>query len=106
MFPVGWYTSLVQSRFQRGVVTLVLAICIVCPAIEMFDHWDHTLQTGQDTEYAFVVLALCAGASLTFARALLSLIEPSFSKGTTASDHRLDDSSWDFFTFAVEVPIF
>jgi hypothetical protein len=72
----------------------------------MFDQWDHTIQTGQDTEYEFVVLALCAGVSLTFARALLSLIEPSFSKGTTATDHSLIDSFWNIFWSAVEAPIF
>jgi hypothetical protein len=43
-----------KSRFSRGVITLVLAICFVCPLIEMFDHWDHTIQTGNDTEYALV----------------------------------------------------
>lgn len=36
-------------------------VCIVCPVIELFDYWDHTLQTGNDTEYTFVVLALCVG---------------------------------------------
>jgi len=25
----------------------------------MFDHWDDTIQTGNDTEYGLVVLALC-----------------------------------------------
>ena len=29
----------------------------------MFDQWDHTLQTGDDTEYTFVVLALCVGVA-------------------------------------------
>lgn len=42
-------------------VMLVLLACLVCPVLEMFDQWDHTLRTGQDTEYTFVVLALCAG---------------------------------------------
>jgi hypothetical protein len=37
----------------------------------MFDHWDHTLQTGNDTEYALVVLALCVGAAYWFARFVL-----------------------------------
>ncbi len=27
----------------------------------MFDQWDHTLQTGVDTEYTFVIIALCMG---------------------------------------------
>ena len=34
----------------------------------MFDHWDHTAQSGNDTEYTFVVLGLCVGVLYTFAR--------------------------------------
>ncbi len=29
----------------------------------MFDQWDHTLQTGNDTEYTFVIIALCVGVA-------------------------------------------
>jgi hypothetical protein len=42
---------------------VVLAICLFCQVAEIFDQWDHTLQTGDDTEYTFVVLALCAGVA-------------------------------------------
>jgi len=49
----------------------VLAICFVCPLVEMFDHWDHTIKTGNDSEYALVVLALCLGAAYSFARFIL-----------------------------------
>src|ERR1700686_315862 len=56
------------SRFPRTTTTLVLGICLICPLIEMFDSWDHTIQTGNDTEYAFVVLALCVGVAYSFAR--------------------------------------
>jgi len=38
----------------------------------MFDHWDHTLQTGQDTEYTFVVLALCVGTLYALARLIVT----------------------------------
>jgi len=34
----------------------------------MFDHWDHTLQTGNDTEYTLVVIALCVGLAFSMAR--------------------------------------
>ena len=34
----------------------------------MFDSWDHTVQTGNDTEYAFVLLALCVGVAYSFVR--------------------------------------
>jgi hypothetical protein len=63
-----------RSGFPRAVVTLILAICFVCPVVEMFDQWDRTIQTGNDTEYALVALALCVGASYTFARAVFRII--------------------------------
>jgi len=37
----------------------------------MFDTWDHTIQTGNDTEYALVVLALSVGVAHSFARFIL-----------------------------------
>jgi hypothetical protein len=47
---------------------VALVICLVCPILEIFDDWDHTMQTGNDSEYALVVLALCVGAANSFAR--------------------------------------
>lgn len=52
---------LMRSRASSTAAMLVLAICLVCHVAEIFDQWDHTIQTGDDTEYTFVVLALCAG---------------------------------------------
>ncbi len=57
-----------RSKFPRTLVGLVLAVCFVCPIIEMFDYWDHTIQTGSDTEYGLVLLALCVGMAYSFAR--------------------------------------
>src|SRR5258707_6624021 len=57
-----------RPRFPGIVVTLVLATCLVSPLVEVFDHWDHTIQTGNDTEYALVLLALCVGVAYSFAR--------------------------------------
>ena len=59
-----------RSRLPRITVTLVLLICFVCPFVEMFDRWDHTIQTGNDTEYSLVVLALCIGFGYSAARFL------------------------------------
>src|SRR5437660_12872472 len=50
------------------VIAIVLLTCLVCPLVEMFDNWDHSLQTGNDTEYGLVVLALCVGVAYSFAR--------------------------------------
>ncbi|HYT24851.1 MAG TPA: hypothetical protein VEW05_32005 [Candidatus Polarisedimenticolia bacterium] len=54
------------------VIAIVLLTCLVCPLVEMFDNWDHTLQTGNDTEYALVALALCVGVAYSFARLIFN----------------------------------
>jgi len=46
--------------------------CVVCPVLEIFNHWDNTLQTGNDTEYTFVVLALCVGVVYALARLIIT----------------------------------
>jgi len=51
------------TRASILTATMVLAICLGGQVAEIFDQWDHTLQTGNDTEYAFVVLALCVGVA-------------------------------------------
>ncbi len=62
-----------QSKLTRIVIGVALLICVVCPLVEMFDHWDNTLQTGNDTEYALVILSLCVGTAFSFARLLLTI---------------------------------
>lgn len=53
-------------RLLHSLIILILVICFACPVLEMFDHWDHTAKTGQDSESAFVILAVCAGAIIAF----------------------------------------
>jgi hypothetical protein len=57
-----------RSRASLITVALTLLTCLVCPLVEMFDRWDDTLRTGNDVEYALVVLALCIGVAYLFAR--------------------------------------
>jgi hypothetical protein len=57
-----------KSRVSRIAVALILLTCVICPLVEIVDNWDHTMQTGNDTEYALVVLALCVGMAYSFAR--------------------------------------
>jgi hypothetical protein len=57
-----------RSRAYRITAALVVLTCLVCPLVEMFDSWDHTIQTGNDTEYALVVFALCVGVAYLLAR--------------------------------------
>src|ERR1700730_14482722 len=57
-----------RSRSSRIIVTLALLTCLICPLLETFDTWDHTIQTGNDTEYGLVILALCVGVAYSFSR--------------------------------------
>jgi len=57
-----------RGMLSRIVAMFVLVVVLACPLAELFDHWDHTLETGNDTEYAVVVLALCVGTAYLFAR--------------------------------------
>jgi hypothetical protein len=51
--------------FLRAAISLVLLGCFLCPVLEMFDHWDHTLKTGKDTESSVMILAVCVGAVIS-----------------------------------------
>ena len=52
-----------RSRTSFLIALCALAICLSCQVAEIFDQWDHTVQTGSDTEYTFVVLTLCVGVA-------------------------------------------
>jgi hypothetical protein len=79
-----------RSRASRITAALILLICIVCPLVETFDQWDDSIQTGNDTEYTLIVLALCVGVAYSFARFICkrpslrfvtrSIFDPSFNK--------------------------
>ncbi len=60
-----------RASFIAGGIAL--AICVVCPLVDLFDQWDHALQTGNDTEYPLVILALCVGAAFVLGRLLVTL---------------------------------
>src|SRR6267154_2299982 len=51
-----------------------------------FDYWDHAAQTGNDTEYTFVILGLCVGALYTFARAVFKISGSSRTRRAAAAD--------------------
>ena len=59
-------------RISTGLAALALLVCLICPIVELFDQWDHTVQTGNDTEYTLVVVGLCVGVAYTFARFVLA----------------------------------
>ena len=48
---------------RRLIITGIIAICLGAPIAEIFDHWDQTIQDGNDTEANVVLAALCIGAA-------------------------------------------
>src|SRR4029077_12856898 len=73
-------------RFRSSLAAGLVLICLICPFVELFDRWDHSAQTGSDTEYIFVVLALCVGAAYSFARAVLRISGSSQSNRAASTD--------------------
>jgi hypothetical protein len=63
----------VRTQILYGVVILLFVTCLVCPVTQMFDRWDHELQSGQDTESAMVVVALCLGVTFSLVQAILRI---------------------------------
>jgi hypothetical protein len=57
-----------RRNWAHVIIAIVLLTCVACPVLELFDRWDHTVQTGNDTEYNFVVVGLCVGVAYAFAR--------------------------------------
>jgi len=56
--------------------TFALMICFVCPILELIDTWDPPIQSGNDTEYALVIAAICVGMGYFFVRSILVLCRP------------------------------
>lgn len=49
----------------------MLTVCVGAPVLEMFDHWDHTLQNGNDTESNLVLVVLSVGVGFIAAAAVI-----------------------------------
>ena len=61
-----------RSLLQLASV-LILVVCLGSCVSEIFDHWDHTMQTGHDTESTLVMLASLVGAVLVMAGVTASM---------------------------------
>jgi hypothetical protein len=64
----------VRRRLVQIGAVLILAVCVTGHVSEIFDHWDHTLQTGNDIDYSTVIVALIAGAVFGLAHVAAMLI--------------------------------
>ena len=65
--------GMVREKVIQAAATLILVLCLWGHVSELFDRWDHTSRTGNDTEYSTVIAVLAGGAVILFARALPGL---------------------------------
>jgi hypothetical protein len=61
----------VSGPARRLATAVVFAVCLGAPVLEMFDRWDQTPQTRNDTEANLIVIAACVGVALIAVRKLL-----------------------------------
>ncbi len=96
-----------RRNWARVIIAIVLLTCVVCPVLELFDHWDHTFQTGNDTEYNFVVLGLCVGVAYAFARFVLGfpLLEFATSLVSNLCASKSLSSGWRASPFFTPIPL-
>jgi hypothetical protein len=87
------------------MIWLILAACFLCPVMQMFDRWDHETKTGQDTESAAVVFALCAGAWIVMVRNVVRVDRPSSAGGTPKAPQRSLSASLEMLACAVTAAI-
>jgi hypothetical protein len=66
------YNGRVSGSVRQFGIAAIFVVCLAAPVLEMFDRWDQTLQTGNDTEANLVIAALCVGVAFVAARAFLN----------------------------------
>jgi hypothetical protein len=62
-----------RNLLLRSAVLLVMAAMLGGHVTELLDHWDHTARTGNDSDYAVVVIAGCLGLAFVIARCVASI---------------------------------
>lgn len=60
---------LMRAFLLRSAAVIIMVAILGGHLTELFDHWDHTLRTGQDSDYLVVLIAGCAGAAFVIAKA-------------------------------------
>lgn len=56
------------NKILKLALCLVVLVWMTWPVVELFDTWDSPVDTGNDSQYTFVVLGICAGAVYMFSK--------------------------------------
>jgi hypothetical protein len=69
-----------RKTLLHSAALVVLAGMLGGHITELFDHWDHTLQTGRDVDYTVVIIAACVGVVFAVGKKLISACIRLFSR--------------------------
>ena len=58
----------VVTKIQKLALCVILLAWLTWPIVEVFDDWEQPVDTGNDSQYTFVVLGMCAGAVYVFSK--------------------------------------
>jgi hypothetical protein len=72
----GCYDRHVIGRLRSLFGVLLLLVCIGAPIAEMFDRWDDTAHSNNDTEANLVLLAVCVGIGFVTAATVSGRVRP------------------------------
>lgn len=61
-----------RKTLLHTAALIILAGMLGGHITELFDHWDHTLQTGRDVDYTVVLIAACVGVVFAVGKKLVS----------------------------------
>jgi hypothetical protein len=62
-----------RKTLLQTAALIILAGMLGGQITELFDHWDHTLQTGRDVDYTVVIIAACVGVVFAVGKRLVSV---------------------------------
>ena len=60
-----------RRAYLRWALIFVLGAMLGGHVTELFDHWDHTAQTGRDVDYTVVAVAACLGVVFAISKKLV-----------------------------------
>lgn len=80
-----FFIAAVLTRILKLALVVILLVWVSWPVVEMFDTWDSPVDTGNDSQYTFVVLGICAGAVYVFSKRRRELLLIAVSKVTRAA---------------------
>ena len=57
---------------RRVFIAAIIAISLGAPIVELFDSWDQSLQSGNDTEANVAVVVLCIGVAFAIGTVVIA----------------------------------